>query len=170
MPGGCRSGNGIEQLRFEHLESFESLNIALANRDRTNDVQVATDIVTIPPIDLSIFGNPSAIPPCDYTVSGSLTVTGSDRFFLGIGDTTSADPAIFTPTAVDVELDSSHLSGIAGFTFFVDNQFHWISVGTDPNGVREVTLVAATAPGYYWLSPDPSPSLWVPGAFVSLVV
>ncbi|GAJ07245.1 unnamed protein product, partial [marine sediment metagenome] len=95
--------------------------------------------VTVPPLDLSFFGNPGVLPPSDYTVTGSLTVTGTDRFSLGVGD----DLALFTPTDVNVELDSSHLSGIASFTFYVNNQFHSISVLTDPNGVREVTLVSA---------------------------
>jgi len=50
------------------------------------------------------------------------------------------------------------------------NNGHWISVSMDPNGVREVTIVSAMVPGHSWLSPGPSPSQWVPGAFVSLVV
>jgi hypothetical protein len=107
--------------------------------------------VTVPPLDLSFFGNPGVLPPSDYTVTGSLEVTGSDRFLLGEGDPPSEEPAIFTPTDVHVELDSSHLSGIASFTFYVNNQFHSVSVLTDPNGVREITLVSAMVPGHNWL-------------------
>ena len=118
--------------------------------------------VTIPPIDLSAFGAPSVLPPSDYTVTGSLTITGSDAAFLGVGD----DPFVFTPTGVDVQLDSSQLSGFAGFTFFLNDEFHNISVGMDPNGTREMSIAAATVPGHTWISP-PSPFPWIPGALLS---
>ncbi len=121
--------------------------------------------ITIPPIDLSAFGNPTVLPPGGWSVTGSLEVTGVDALLLG-EDNGPKNSVTFTPTAVDVATSGSAASGIDGFVFYVDDIFHSIGMTIDPVGIREVVSVSAFVPGNSWFTAGSSP---IGGASMSLL-
>ena len=125
--------------------------------------------IIVPPIDLSIFGNPTLNPVGDYVVSGTLVLTGPDAELLGGAFNQELGGSPFTPAGVQVELSGSAASGIDAFSFYLDDRSYSIAAFPDPDGTREFASIIALVPGLIWLSPDPSPLEWIPGALLSLV-
>ena len=112
--------------------------------------------VVIPPIDLTLFGNPIITPGGDWDVSGSLTVTASGAAAFG---------GTFTPTGV---IESVGGNKVDGFTFFVGDPSYYVSISFDdttPAGT--INGVSAGRGEAIWINTGGPPP--VPGATISLL-
>jgi len=110
--------------------------------------------VTIPPIDLTTFGNPIITPGGDWDVSGSLTVSGGDAGTFG---------SSFIPTGVEESVGGVKVDG---FTFYRGDLSFFVSVGFDestPPGT--LNIVAAGKTDLLWISMGALP---VTGGGISL--